>query len=442
MAKTTKEPVPKSGAGSRPKHALSDLEIANLDPGTPAKVFDSAKTPGLHIEVTATGSKLWRLKFRLNGAERKLPLGSYTQPGQPGHVSLAEARKLAAEARQKIKAGVDPVLERKQAKAEQAAQRTAKAERKATFAVAGAMFIEYKRSLAGNEKITDNTLNIYEGRLKNHVYPRIGSVVVEDLTLAQVADMVDDIKAYSPVTAIQVLGLVKRVLDYAERKGLVKGNVAANRSDLRPKHKPTPRPALDNHAEIGEFLRILDTQSAADGPVGVALRLLVMLPTRPIEMCRMRIEQLDFAKAQWTFTVGKTGEIHDVPLPRQAVAILQKHLAGREGQTGWVFPSPISKGRHINRDSLRRRLVEDRPGHKGLGFERGKISAHGLRSMFRSIGHQELGIDPVILEICLSHLQPHTGGLGKAYARAQHMKGRIAAMQAWADFLDRLKASR
>lgn len=420
----------------RPKKALTEREINGLK--TPGKkLFDSAVVPGLYVEFTRAGSKLWNLKFRFDGQDRRMSLGAFPQ------VTLAQARELGREARRKAKAGIDPVQERKQVKAEVVAQRVAAADKAAkavTFAMVGALFIEHKRSLAGAERVTDNSLNIYEGRLKNHAYRHIGDVVVGELTFAQVADMVDEIKAYSPVTAIQVLGLTKRVLDYAERKGLVDRNVAANRSDMRPKHKATPRPALEDHAAIGHFLRVLDNQSAADGPVGVALRLSVILPTRPIEMCRMRIEDLDFTKNRWSFTVGKTGEIHDVPLPRQAVTLLKSYLADRVGQEGWVFPSPVSKGQHINRDSLRRRLVEDRPGHKGLGFKRGEISVHGLRSMFRSRGHEDLGIDPTVLEVCLSHLQPHTGGLGKAYARAQFMKERIAAMQAWADWLDKVKA--
>ena len=46
-----------------------------------------ANTGGLYLEVTTTGAKLWRWKYRYAGKEKRLALGHY-----PG-VSLASARK-------------------------------------------------------------------------------------------------------------------------------------------------------------------------------------------------------------------------------------------------------------------------------------------------------------------------------------------------------------
>lgn len=65
------------------------------------------------------------------------------------------------------------------------------------------------------------------------------------------------------------------------------------------------------------------------------------------------------------------------------------------------------------------------------------ITAHGFRATYRTIAHEKLGIDPVVLELSLSHRIP--GALGAVYARAQLLEQRREAAQQWADYLDLLK---
>ncbi|MNP39096.1 putative prophage CPS-53 integrase [compost metagenome] len=86
--------------------------------------------------------------------------------------------------------------------------------------------------------------------------------------------------------------------------------------------------------------------------------------------------------------------------------------------------------RHIARDSLLQGLIYS------LGCQRGSISAHGFRATYRTLGEEELGIDPIVLELALGHKMP--GVLGDTYARAQLLKQRREAAQQWADYLDRL----
>ncbi|MOA33453.1 putative prophage CPS-53 integrase [compost metagenome] len=88
--------------------------------------------------------------------------------------------------------------------------------------------------------------------------------------------------------------------------------------------------------------------------------------------------------------------------------------------------------RHIARDSLLAGLIHS------LGCQRGSISAHGFRATYRTLGEEELDIDPIVLELALGHKMP--GVLGDTYARAQLLDKRRAAAQQWADYLDQLKA--
>ena len=84
---------------------LSDLAIRKARPADkPLRLFDGG---GLYLEVTPSGSKLWRWKYRVGGKEKRLALGAYPE------TSLAEAREKHFEARKKLSSGIDPGLQRK-----------------------------------------------------------------------------------------------------------------------------------------------------------------------------------------------------------------------------------------------------------------------------------------------------------------------------------------
>jgi len=65
--------------------ALTDIAISNAKAG--AKPYKMGDSLGLFLLVQPTGGKLWRVKFRVDGREKKLAIGTYPE------VSLADARK-------------------------------------------------------------------------------------------------------------------------------------------------------------------------------------------------------------------------------------------------------------------------------------------------------------------------------------------------------------
>ncbi len=88
--------------------ALTDLKIRSLRPSE--KITRYTDDRGLYVEVHPSGSKLWRYKYRYAGKQKRLALGRYPDVG------LAEARTRRDEARKKVEAGIDPLLERKREK--------------------------------------------------------------------------------------------------------------------------------------------------------------------------------------------------------------------------------------------------------------------------------------------------------------------------------------
>lgn len=88
--------------------ALTDVTIRKAKAGPKAyKMSDSA---GLFLLVERTGGKLWRMKYRIDGREKKLAIGRYPEIG------LAEARRRRDAAREQLAQGQDPSREKQREK--------------------------------------------------------------------------------------------------------------------------------------------------------------------------------------------------------------------------------------------------------------------------------------------------------------------------------------
>lgn len=85
--------------------ALTNTKIRNTSPGKKTqKLFDER---GLYLEVSPSGGKWWRLKYRFNGKEKRLSLGVYPD------VSLRDARERREDARKLLANEIDPSEHRK-----------------------------------------------------------------------------------------------------------------------------------------------------------------------------------------------------------------------------------------------------------------------------------------------------------------------------------------
>ncbi len=80
--------------------SLTDTAIRNAKPLDKSRKLSDAQ--GLYLLIKPNGSKLWHLKYRFGGKEKKLAFGAYPA------VSLANARKLREDARSVLSAGSDP----------------------------------------------------------------------------------------------------------------------------------------------------------------------------------------------------------------------------------------------------------------------------------------------------------------------------------------------
>jgi integrase len=142
----------------------------------------------------------------------------------------------------------------------------------------------------------------------------------------------------------------------------------------------------------------------------------------------------------WTIPAAKmkrrlhgklNGRPHLVPLPPQALAVLEE-LRPLSGHLQFVFPSLVSPKRCMSENTIRTAL-------RRMGFTNDDMTPHGFRAMARTLIAERLpGVSPDVIEAQLAHGK--SGPLGMAYDRAEFMTQRRQMMQAWADYLDGLKA--
>lgn len=389
---------------------LTDTAIRTAKPSSkPIRMFDGG---GLYLEISPAGGKLWRLKYRYGGKEKRLALGAYPE------ISLKDARERREDARKLLANDVDPSDARK-------AQKAAKNERAAnSFEVIAREWFEKNRSTwapSHGEKILR--------RLEKDVFPWLGSRPIAEITAADVLTVLRRIEGRGTLdTAHRAAGNCSQVFRYAIATGRAERDPVPDLRGALPPARGSNFAAITDPAKVGELLRAID---AFQGTfvVQCALRLAPMLFVRPGELRQAQWEDFDLERAEWRYLVPKTKTEHSVPLARQAKAIL-KELHPLTGHGKYVFP-----GRDPQK-SMSEAAVN--AALRRMGYDtKTEITGHGFRAMARTILHEELHIKPEVIEHQLAHKVPDA--LGTAYNRTKFLKERASMMQDWADFLEQIK---
>lgn len=372
----------------------------------PYKLFDER---GLHMLVTPQGGRLWRLRYSLGGREKLLTLGAYPD------VPLKRAREKREEARKLIADGIDPNVQRK-------ALREAPAD---TFE---AVAIEW---LALQSKVlAPETMSMLGARLNNFLYLYIGKRPVGAITAQELLAALRRIEARGRhETAHRVRALAGRVLRFAVATGRAQHDVAADLKDALASVKSQNFASVTDPARVGELMRAIDGYSG-HLVTALALKLAPLVFVRPGELRAAEWSEFDLPNAEWRIPGArmKMGELHIVPLSRQALAILDelKPLA-RGGR--YLFPSLRTRDRPMSDNTINAAL-------RRLGYSKEEQTGHGFRSMASTLLN-ELGFPPDVIELQLAHSERNK--VRAAYNKAQRLPERRRMMQAWSDYLDGLR---
>ena len=160
------------------------------------------------------------------------------------------------------------------------------------------------------------------------------------------------------------------------------------------------------------------------------MRLAPLVFVRPGELRHAEWKDIDLDTGEWRYHVTKTKTDHIVPLASQAVAILRE-IHGVTGSGRYVFPSARTKARAMSDNAILAAM-------RRAGIPADEMTGHGFRAMARTILDEVLGFRPDFIEHQLAHAVRDPNG--RAYNRTAHLAERKKMMQAWADYLDKLKA--
>src|SRR5215831_4611246 len=165
---------------------------------------------GLYLQVSAGRAKSWIYRFMLDGRAREMGLGPVNL------ISLAEARKRAAECRKMRLDGIDPI----EARRAQRGHRMLEAARAMTFNKCAAAYIEAQTAGWKNGKHGEQ----WRSSLRNYASPVFGSSPVQAIDLALVMKALEPIWTTKPETASRVRGRIEAVLDWAKVRGYRTGD--------------------------------------------------------------------------------------------------------------------------------------------------------------------------------------------------------------------------
>lgn len=389
---------------------LTDTAIRKAKPADkPARMFDGG---GLYLEVSPAGGKLWRLKYRFNGKERRLALGIYPDTG------LADARGKRDDARKLLAAGVDPGEQRK-------AEKAAGEERAANS------FEVIAREWMARQTWVEGYRVKLEARMANDVFPYIGKRPVAELSapeFLQVGRRIEERGAVeSAHRALQVCGQVMR---YAIATGRAERNPVADLKGAIATPAERHHAAITDPVALGGLLRAIEGYSG-DVVTRAALKLSALLFVRPGELRYAEWAEIDMDAGEWNIPAGKMKmrQPHLVPLCNQAVAILRE-LHPLTGRGQYVFPGGRSPRRPMSNNAINAAL-------RRMGYGTDAMTAHGFRATARTILDEVLHFRPDYIEHQLAHAVKDPNG--RAYNRTAHLAERRKMMAAWADYLDTLK---
>lgn len=391
---------------------LTDSAIRTAKPGEkPQKLSDGG---GLFLLVTPKGGKWWRLKYRFEGKEKLLSLGTYPDTG------LKDAREKRDAARKQLAAGIDPGAHRKAVKAAREADSVN------TFEVVAREWYVKKAPTW-----TPITAKKELARMEKDLLPWLGNRILSDITapdLLAVLRRIEDRGARE--TAHRVKQLAEQIFRYAIATGRTESNPVPNLKDALLPVKQTHHAAMTEPAAIGGLLR------AIDGYQGTlvtrcALRLAPLVFVRPGELRNAEWSEIDLNKAEWNIPAHKMKmrEPHLVPLSTQAIAILRE-LQPLTGHGRYVFPHPRTHQKPMSDNAILAAL-------RRMGFAKEEMTGHGFRAMARTLLDEVLHIRPDFIEHQLAHAVRDPNG--RAYNRTAHLSERRKMMQIWADYLDGLK---
>jgi len=393
---------------------LTATQVQNAKPKEKMyKLFDGG---GLFLQVSPSGGKHWRMKYRqANGKEGLLSFGAYPA------VSLEQARRKRDEARSQKAAGQDPAEVKRQEKAEQQAMG------KNSFRAIAEAWRELTAA-----KIQPQTIRIYDGILKIYLLPILGDKHIKDIKPSDFLEIMRKIeKQGMHSTCKRACQVCSQIMRYAIALGVIEISPIPSIRPLLIPHRVVHRAAIIDPLEFGKLLVKIDKYGRSNGyaVVRYALQIMPYIFVRTTELITAKWSDINFETHEWRYTVSKTNTPHIVPLASQVLNLF-KELYIITGNNDLCFPNMRNNKTHISIVTMVNAL-------RNMGYSSSEMSIHGFRATARTLLDEVLKERYDIIEHQLAHTVRDPNG--RAYNRTQHLEERKEMMTRWANYLDSLR---
>ena len=366
---------------------------------------------GLSVRITPKGKIVFQMRYRYNGAYKRLDIGSYPL------LSLKKARAENLRLRASLEQGHDPKVVRQ-------------LEKQTIFDASTfeALFRQWYESYCKkNKKNHHEILRSFE----IHVFPKLGSLPAEKITLHAWLSLLEEHAQTRPGIADRILTNSKQLLKWGMKRQMISTNHLSDinaREDLQIKKKAGTRSLSPE--EINLVWQALE-QSRMSAKNKLYIKLCLFYGCRNGELRLSEKSHFDFDKMVWTIPADnhKLGKATGKPLLRPIIPEIEPSLKQAFALS--------AKGKHLFNNSgtdkpmgrsaplaLPYNIMQWLRRHKKYEMEH--WSLHDLRKTART--NLSTLTEPHIAEIILGHKLP---GSWQVYDHYDYLPEQAEAYKAW-----------
>ena len=359
---------------------LTAKVIRDAKPTANTRIIWDADVVGLGLRITKAGVKSFFLSYRADGRKRLLTLGRASE------LSLTNAREIAGAALVGVRAGIDPLEERKVRKA------------LPTVSEGIDQYLgHYIPDRLAKGRLAAKTVHEYTRQIEKNIRPKIGKKRIKDVTKGDIEKI---LKPLPPVLANRVCALLSALFNQFEHW------------EYRPQHT-NPARGIDrsvedardrtfSESELSALGEALEATANAKPVATLAIRLAAVTGLRIGEILNIRWDEIEFETGALILPKTKTGRrIHT--LPSAALAL----LAETPRICDFIIPGRTRK-KPMNYTAVRNHWADvcERSGMKG-------VRLHDLRRTIMTEA-ASLGVGSHLLRDFVGH---KTTAMADRYAR-------------------------
>lgn len=380
------------------------------------KIEEFADRDAMSVRITPKGKIIFQLRYRYNGKQHRLDLGSYP------NLSLKNARSEVSRLKAELEKGYDP----KQIKLRE------KVSIQDAYTFEKLFYEWYEKFCVPNKASHHQIKRSFE----IYVLPEVGRQHSDEITAYQWLSLLEDVARQSPSISARLLLNANQCLKWGHKRGLITNNhlmTVSAKHDLRIEKGVKERALSDKEIYLSWYA-LERTRMAYKNKL--FLTLLLIYGCRVGELKQAKNIHFDFDNNIWIVPAEnhKTGKKTKKPLIRPITENIKPFLLQAMElsiDSDFLFTAdgtiqPLGESSHL---TMPNNIFQWLKRHKDI--ELAHWSVHDLRRTMRT--NMSTIAEPHVCEIMLGHALPKIWG---TYDKHDYLEEQAKAYDLW---IDRLK---